>query len=199
MSTGQLTPMWMWHKKNELMTIGMSTEIEICQIRGQVSRDSHYWTKLLQKDIGGPGGDWQKSKRHHVQITYGLTLGQELEKLLREEKNKNGQSRNRNSNTPENWEEFILLIRVSKNTKTSLRMQCESWRMPCKRAFPLACIWETVLSKTEKAKASEAKTRCSCITEAHESTRQRIESVTKGIHEEHIAGKGQNSALQYNF
>ena len=71
--------------------------------------------------------------------------------------------------------------------------------MPCKRAFPQACIRETVVSKTEKAKASEAKTRFSCITEAHESTRQRIESVTKRIHEEHIAGKEQNSVLHYNL
>ena len=31
------------------------------------------------------------------------------------------------------------------------------------------------------------------------STRQRIESVTKRIHEEHIAGKGQNSVLHYNL
>ena len=45
--------------------------------------------------------------------------------------------------------------------------------MPCKRAFPQACIRETVVSTKEKAKASEAKTRWSCIPEAHESTRQR--------------------------
>ena len=44
--------------------------------------------------------------------------------------------------------------------------------MICKRAIPQACIWETVVSKTEKAKASEAKTGFSCITEAHESTRK---------------------------
>ena len=55
--------------------------------------------------------------------------------------------------------------------------------MPCKRAFSQACIREIVVSETDKAKASEAKTRFSCITEAHESTRQRIESVTKRIHE----------------
>ena len=68
--------------------------------------------------------------------------------------------------------------------------------MPCKRA----CLRATVFSTTEKAKASEAKTRFSCITEAHESTRQRIESVTKRrIHGEHIAGKGQNSVLHYNL
>ena len=71
--------------------------------------------------------------------------------------------------------------------------------MPCKRAFPQACMRETVVSKTEKAKASEANTRFSCITEARESTRQRMESVTKRIHEEHIAGKGQNSALHYSL
>ena len=51
----------------------------------------------------------------------------------------------------------------------------------------------------EKAEASETKTRFSCIAEAHESTRQRIESVTKRSHEDHIAGKGQNSVLHYNL
>ena len=35
-------------EKNEFMTIG-STEIEICQIRGRISPDLHYWTKLLRK------------------------------------------------------------------------------------------------------------------------------------------------------
>ena len=70
--------------------------------------------------------------------------------------------------------------------------------MPCKRAFPQACIRETVVSKTEKTKASIAKTRFSCITEAHESTRQRVESVTKRVHEEHIAANGLNSVLHYN-
>ena len=64
--------------------------------------------------------------------------------------------------------------------------------MPCKRAFSQACIRETVVSKIEKVGASEAKTRFDCVTVTHESTRQRI--VTKRIHEEHIAGKGQNSA-----
>ena len=70
--------------------------------------------------------------------------------------------------------------------------------MPCKRTFPQARIRETVVSKTEKTKAFEAKTKFSCITEAHESTRQRIESVMKKIDEEHIAGKGQNSVLHHN-
>ena len=71
--------------------------------------------------------------------------------------------------------------------------------MPCKRAVSQASIRETVVSKTGKAKAPDAKTRFSCIAEAHESTRQRIESITKRIHEDHIAGKGQNLIVHYNL
>ena len=71
--------------------------------------------------------------------------------------------------------------------------------MPCKRAFSQACIRKTVVSKTKKTKGSDAKTRFNCFTEAHDSTRQRIKSVPKRIHEEHIAGKGENFVLHYNL
>ena len=133
----------------------MSSEIEICQIRGQVSQDSHCWTKLLQKEKCGPGRDWQKSKRYHVQITCGLTLRQELEKPLREEKNKNGQSRNWNSNTLENWGVYSIdpSDEENKDIVRNARRKLETSKaavMPCKRAFLQACIRETVVSKTEK-------------------------------------------------
>ena len=34
-------------QRSEFMTIGMSTRTEICQIRGRVSQDLRYRTKLL--------------------------------------------------------------------------------------------------------------------------------------------------------
>ena len=142
----------------------MSTETEMCRIRGLVSRDSHNWTKLLQKDICGLVWDWQKSKRHHVQITCRLPHGQQLEKPLKEGKNKNGQSRNQNSNTPEIWEEFVLLIRVTKNTKTSLRAQ-RQLQCHVKERFLKHAHGKPLFQKQKKAKASEAKTRFSCITD----------------------------------
>ena len=83
------------------MIVGTSWKTEVCQIRGQVSQDLRYQTRHLRNDICDPGRDRQKFKRHHVQITYGLTLGRELGKPLKEEKNNNGQSRNPNSNMPE--------------------------------------------------------------------------------------------------
>ena len=57
---------------------------------------------------------------------------------------------------------------------------------------------QQIPEKCGKAEAPEAKTRFSCIAEAHESTRPGIESVTKRSHEDHIAGKGQNSVLHHN-
>ena len=86
---------------------------------------------------------------------------------------------------------------IIKNARRKLETP-KAAAMPRKRAFSQASIRETGVSKTGKAKTSEAKTRFSCIAEAHESTRQRTESVTKRIHEEHIEGKGQNSVLHYN-
>ena len=80
---------------------------------------------------------------------------------------------------------------IIKNARRKLET-AKAAAMPRKRAFSQACIRETIVSKTEKANACEAKTRFICITEAHEATRQ---SATKRIHEEHTGGKGQNSVL----
>ena len=79
---------------------------------------------------------------------------------------------------------------IIKNARRKLEMSMAA-AMPCKRSFSQASIRETVVSKTEKARASEAKTRFSCID-------KESESMTKRIHEEHIAGKGQNFVLHYN-
>ena len=43
------------------------------------------------------------------------------------------------------------------------------------------------------------KTKFSRTTVVHESKRQRVESVTKRTHEEHVAKKGKNSLLYHNF
>ena len=68
-----------------------------------------------------------------------------------------------------------------------------------KEGSPKPASRKPLYQKQKKAKESEEKTRFSCIAEARDSTRQRIESVTTRIHEEHIAGKGDNSVLHYNL
>ena len=51
--------------------------------------------------------------------------------------------------------------------------------LPCKREFSKASIRHIVIPNTDKVRASEAKTRFSCIAEAHKSTRRRIELMRK--------------------
>ena len=135
---------------------GTSAEAEICQIRWRVSQDLHYWTKLLLKDICGPGRDWHKSKRHHVQITYGLTLGQELENPLNEGKKEwaiekpklehTRKVRRMYSIDPSDEEYKDIIQNARRKLKTP-----KAAAMLCKRVFTRACTRETVVFKNRKS------------------------------------------------
>ena len=46
---------------------------------------------------------------------------------------------------------------------------------------------------------TELKTRLACILEADESTRLRMGNSVPNYHEDHIAGKGENSLQHYNL
>ena len=153
----------------------------------------------------GPGRDWQKFKWLHVQIIHGLKLGQELEKAAQRkekqelalEKLKLEEARNLRGfycidPSDEEYKDIIRNVRRKLETPMAAAM-------PCKRTIAQASNRETVALKSGKAEASQTKTRFSCIAEAHESARPRIESVTKRSYEDHIAGKGQSSVLHDNL
>ena len=48
-------------------------------------------------------------------------------------------------------------------------------------------------------KSNEFKSKLACILEASESTRLRMEESLPNYHEDHIAGKGENSLQHYNL
>ena len=48
---------WMSSKRSAPMIIGISMDLETCQILGQVSHNLLYWKKNLPTDICGPRGD----------------------------------------------------------------------------------------------------------------------------------------------
>ena len=68
-----------------------------------------------------------------------------------------------------------------KDVLKNARRKLETSKAAAKERFFKHAYGKPSFQKQKKAKASEAKTRFSCITEVHESTRQRIESVTKRI------------------
>ena len=50
-----------------------------------------------------------------------------------------------------------------------------------------------------RGKSNEIKSKLACILEASESTRRRMGESLPNHHEDHIAGKGDNSLQQYNL
>ena len=52
---------------------------------------------------------------------------------------------------------------------------------------------------TTRGKSNEMKSKLSCTLEASESTRLRMEESLPNYHEDHIAGKGDNSLQHYNL
>ena len=69
---------------------------------------------------------------------------------------------------------------------------------------PMAPAMPCKTSKTRKhgetrGKTNEIKEKLACILEASESTRLRMEESLPNYHEDHIAGKGDNSLQHYNL
>ena len=73
-----------------------------------------------------------------------------------------------------------------------------------KSETPMAPVMPCKTSKKSKhgetrGKTNDFKSKFSCITEASESTRLRMEESLPNYHEDHIAGKGDNSLQHYNL
>ena len=70
--------------------------------------------------------------------------------------------------------------------------------MSCKRSMSSRVTGAVNMTKAQPSEKIQ-KTKFDGIVAAHESTRPRMESVTKTNHEDHIAGKGQNSLSHYEL
>ena len=155
MSSRQLIPIWTWHKKNELMTIGMSMETEICLIRGRISKDFHIERNSLRRDFCGPGETDKIQtipRPDHIWPNAWTRTGKAaqrrekqewaIEKLKLEHARK---LRGSHSMDPSDEEHKDII----KNARRKLETP-KGAAMPCKRAFSQASIRETVASDTKK-------------------------------------------------
>ena len=64
--------------------------------------------------------------------------------------------------------------------------------MPCKTC-------KKSKSGETRGKTNDSKSKCACFSEASESTRMRMEESLPNHHEDHIAGKGDNSLQHYHL
>ena len=114
------------------MIVGVSMDPEICLILGQVSLVLLSEVRNLQKDICGPGRDWQNGKRHPGQIIYGQNSGGNCEEMLSWRRGRNGQVKNQSSIMLEDYYFIDIEDKEFKETIKNARRNLEhQWLQPC--------------------------------------------------------------------
>ena len=180
-------------KRSTSTIIGISMGLETCQIHGKVSHNLLYWKEKLQTDLCGPGRLTRKqltSRPDHLWPE----LWKSMEKHAKlKEKQKWSEEKIHLENArklrgiyfidrdDEEFEETIKNAR--KKLETSMAPA-----MPCKN-----------VKKCGSGASNKIKTKLACILEADESTRMRMGSSIPHHHEDHIAGKGENSSQHKNL
>ena len=184
-----LIRIWMSSKSDASMIIGTLMGQETCLVLGQVSLNLLYWKKTTQTDICGTERDQRENSFHPGQIIYGQNSGRQWERTASWRRGRSGRMKSSISITHENCEEFISLTLRTRNSKRPSRMLARNWKhqllLRC-----LAKLWRRIVGVVHPTKL---KTRLACILEADEYTRLRMGESLPNHHEDHIAGKGNNS------
>ena len=175
------------------MITGISMGQEICLIHGQVSLNLLYWKKNLQTDIRGRGRRLTRkqltSRPDHLWPELWKTMGRNA-KLKEKQKWSDEKLHLENARKlrgiyfidPEDKEFKETIKNARKKLETSVAPA-----MPCK-----------IMKKNcGSGGSNKIKTKLACILEADESTRLRMGESLPTHHEDHIAGKGDNSLQHY--
>ena len=95
---------------------------------------------------------------------------------------------------PENYEDCISLILRTRKSKKPSKMLVRKWKHQVAPAMPCK-----IMKNCGSGGSNKIKTRLACILEASESTRMRMEETLPKYHEDHIAGKVDNSLQLTNL
>ena len=98
----------------------------------------------------------------------------------------------------EDYEGSISLTLRKRSSRKPLRMQEENWKHQWLQPCPAKTCKKNKHGET-RSKTNDFKSQFACILEANESTRLRMEESLPNHHEDHIAGKGDNSLQDYNL
>ena len=150
----------------------------------------------LQKDICGPERDWQSGKRHPGQIICGQNSGRNWEEMLNWGKKQKWSKEKPKLDNARRLRGIYLIDLEDKESKETIRNAGKKLETPMAPAMP--CKTCKKKHGETRRKTDDFKSQFACILEASESTRMRMEESLPIYHEDHIAGKGDNSLQHYN-
>ena len=144
---------------------------QLCQTRGQDSRNSRYWVRNL---FQGFCGAWQGSKQQPDQIICDLRFGLACRKQSKTKKSKNALSRRQKLDNARKLTGKNFIDPEDEESEESLKTKQERnskllWNRLCLARWRQESVWG-------------ATGNC-----AHESTRKRLESTLPRNHEDHTA------------
>ena len=97
--------------------------------------------------------------------------------------------------THENSEGSISLTREEKESKKTIKNARKKLETSVATAMPC----KIMKNNCGSGASNKVKTKLACILEADESTRMRMGNSVPNYHEDHVAGKGDNSSQHYNL
>ena len=164
---------WSMDRLHSIYSIGRKTSWRIHVVRGEINKKTAY----IQ-----------------ARSFMGQSSGSQWESTPSWRKSKNGLKKRFILKTHENCGESISSTLRIRNSRKPWRTHVRSW----KRQLLLLCpvkLWRIVGS----GGSDKNKTKLACILEANESNRMRVGNSEPSNHEDHIAGKGDNSLQHYNL
>ena len=105
--------------------------------------------------------------------------------------------KNLNSTTQESYEEFISIDPEDKEFNETIKNARKKLETPVAPAMPCKIIKNN--ENFGSGASNKIKSKLACILEASESTRPRMVESLPNHHEDHMAGKGDNSLQHYNL
>ena len=174
------------------MFIGISMGLEICLIIGQVSLSLLYWKRNLQTDSCGPGRDYKKTA--YIQVR---SFRPELWKKM---------GKNAKLKEKQKWSNEMLHLENARKLRGiyfidpgGQGIQRNHQECP-QQVGNISCSCHALKNFEEELREWWIlETKLACFLGADESTRMRMGNSIPHHHEDHIAGKGENSLQHYNL
>ena len=188
---------WLLSKSVASMIIGISMGQEICLILGQVSLSSLYWKKNLKRICVVRGETDKTANDIQARSSMARTMGEngkecqvEGEAKVVTWKTLTRQCKNFTRNLF-HWPEEKEFKETIKNARKKLETPVAP-AMPCKTS-------KKSRHGENRGKTNEFISKLACVLEADESTRLRMGEWLPNHHEDHLAGKVDNSPQHYKL
>ena len=176
----------------------LSMDQENCLILGQVSLSLLFWKKNFQTEKCGPGGRLTgkqlTSRPDHLWPELWEKMGMNA-KLREQQKWSTEKPKLDNARR---LQEIYFIDPEDKEFKETVGNARKKLEAPMAPATPCKTCKKSKKGET-RSKTNDFKSKFACILEASESMRMRMEESLPNYHEDHIAGKGDNSLQHYNL